>query len=84
MKQETVSPTLDPHQIRWFSNQVWKWQPHLKFFEGCLVEHLRKAGAYRRKTAEEIETNKGLYRMLLLRGQQVTVNNCTFKLEEAK
>lgn len=81
MQTNTVSlPKLDPHQIRWFSNKVWQWQPHLRFFENCLVEHLRKTGTYKRKTGPEIEVNKALYRKLLLDGKEVTINNCRFKL----
>ena len=73
---------VDPHNIRWFNNQVWKWMPHLKFFDNCLVEHLRKTGAYKHhKSHEEIEVNKALYKKLLLDGKEVHINNCLFKME---
>ena len=79
---ETIA--VDNHQIRWYSNQCWKWQPHLHFFENNLSEHLRKCDkiAHRRRTREEVEKNKQVYRNLLLAGNEVTVNKCTFKLEK--
>lgn len=74
-------PNVDPHNVRWFSNQVWQWMPHLKFFDNCLTEHLRKTGAYRRKTFKEIQINRALYHKLLLDGKEVEINGCKFKLE---
>ncbi len=83
--QNTVSlPKVDPHNVRWFSNQRWQWQPHLHFFENCLVEHLRKTGAFRRKTPSEIVINKALYHKLLLDGREIVVNKCKFRLEITK
>lgn len=82
MTTNTVSlPKVDYHQVRWFSNQAWKWQPHLHFFENCVTEHLRKTGAFRRKTPAEIQVNRALYHKLLLDGKEVVVNHCKFKME---
>lgn len=82
--QNTVSlPKADPHNIRWLNNKVWKWQPHLHFFDNLLHEHIKKTlkESHQRKTADEIRFNKALYHKLLLSGQVVTVSNQSFKLE---
>lgn len=83
-QDNTVSlPQVDNHKVRWFSNQVWQWQPHLHFFQNCLHEHIAKAmkKSHQHKNADAIRVNKALYHKLLLDGQEVTVNGCKFKLE---